>query len=458
VEIRGRSQARSGVTEVPRTVAVWGHYHGRNLGDELVVATLVDAIGKRLPQARIVAISIDPPETERRHGVPAFMLNPGRITGRSVPADGPGGGAGAPSGRHARGLVRRLLRNLPGARRLLPAAEGAIRIAREIPFSFRSYRLLRGVDTLVIAGSGQLLDSWRGPWDHPLTTFRWGALARLARTTVLAPSVGAGPIDGRLSAFLIRSALARAAYVSARDADTERVLRNIGMRRPIPVCPDMGWAFPFPPAHRPPPDPVATPRVGVNIMSHEDPRYWPRGDAGRYQAYIAKMTDFVARLLAESEVAIFSSQTRSDRLAADDLMAHLEQRGLTGDPRLENCLGSVEEIDELVDVVGGCDYVVAARFHTVLLPFALGIPTLGLAYHPKTVELFAQLGQSDRCLDIDAFDPDELYQAFRRLRADDGPALRTAIHERAADRRAAVEAQFDRLFGAGPPRAQRVPA
>jgi hypothetical protein len=78
---------------------------------------------------------------------------------------------------------------------------------------------------------------------------------------------------------------------------------------------------------------------------------------------------------------------------------------------------------------------------------ALGIPTLALAYHPKTVELLGQVGQSESCLDIDSFELGELYSALERLRADDGPVGRAELREQARKQRTDVETQFDDLFG-----------
>ena len=102
---------------------------------------------------------------------------------------------------------------------------------------------------------------------------------------------------------------------------------------------------------------------------------------------------------------------------------------------------------DLVDVVAGCDLVVAARYHSVLVPLLLDVPALGLAYNPKTTELLAAVGMAERCLDIDAFEVDELHEAFRRLSAPEEAATRELRRARVAAHRAAVEEQFDRLFG-----------
>ena len=58
------------------TIAVWGHYHGGNLGDDLVVATIVSAIRRRVDDARVVGISLAPADARIRHGIEAYPINP----------------------------------------------------------------------------------------------------------------------------------------------------------------------------------------------------------------------------------------------------------------------------------------------------------------------------------------------------------------------------------------------
>ena len=423
-----------------RTIAVWGHYHGGNLGDETVVATMILAIRSRQPDARIIAISLAPEDTERRHGVAAFPISPSASTG--------GYAAGSPRPSPGIRAVPGLgaLRRVPGLRALVRGARIAPTVVREVRFSFRAYRLLRGIDTLVVAGSGQLTDTW-GPWHHPFAAWRWGRLARIARTELILPSVGAGPIRKRTSAAFIRSVLASAAYISLREAGAERVLREIGVTRQLPFCPDMGWAarLPDPPA---PPEPGRRIRVGMNVMAHQDPRYLPPADIRRYHAYVANVAALVARLLEQKcDVVLFSSQTRADTLVADDVSASLAQQGLDGHPRLSSQFGGIEETDDLLEALATFDYVVASRFHTVLFALALGIPTLVLAHHGKTTDLLAQLGQSSESFDIDAFEPKELHDALTLLRASDTPACREERRNSAMQQREAVEAQFDALFG-----------
>lgn len=424
-----------------RRIAVLGHFHGRNLGDDLVVRTILAAVRRRVPEAELLAVSLSPADTRRRHGVEAFPINPAPASGGT-----PGPAQGTSERRAA---VVAALRRVPLLRRVRLAVASAAKVAREVPFLFRARRLLRDVDTVVVAGSGQLLDQWHGAWGHPYAIFRWAVLARLGRTRLLVPSIGAGPIDGALGAFMIRRSVAAASYISVRDAYSGDLLHSIGVVRDLPVRPDMGYGLPLGELDPAPPDDGADVTVGVNAMAHEDPRYWPRGDVRRFDAYLAKMAGVVARLLEDGHrVVLFSSQTSTDALVASDLVAALAERGLAGHPALRNAFPEIDDVDGLVEVIRGCDYVLGARYHSLLLPLAAGIPTLGLAYHPKTQALFERAGRPDWCLDIDAFTVDELVDAFARLREADGAEVRRSLVESGAAACAAVESQFDELLGA----------
>jgi polysaccharide pyruvyl transferase WcaK-like protein len=90
------------------------------------------------------------------------------------------------------------------------------------------------------------------------------------------------------------------------------------------------------------------------------------------------------------------------------------------------------------------DYVLATRFHGVLLPLAMGIPTLAVSYNPKTPELMRQMGQGGYVLDFYETSGDRLLQLFRRLEAE-ADRVREQLIERAAGQRRALARQCERL-------------
>lgn len=427
--------------------AIWGHYHGGNLGDELVVATLADAIRARQPEARIVAVSQAPADTRLRHGLETFPLTPSALPGSaSRPTDTP-----RPRWQsRLRAAARRLalLRQLWRFNRSLSAARD------DVAFSFRALRFLRSVDILVVAGSGQLIDKFYGPFGHPYALFRWCSLARLTRTSVLLPSVGAGPLTHPLSRFFVRRALARAAYVSVRDVASAGVLHAVGVRRPLPVVPDMAWASTA--AWRAAATVGERPRVGsrvvgLNVMAHEDPRYWSHGDLDRYSRYLRTMAAFARWLLDNGyTVRIFSSQNRADEAPARELLELLRNQGHSTSGKVEWSIDPSAGAEDLIATIVKCDLVVAARYHSILLPLLLGIPTIGLAYNHKTTELMHGIGLPQWCFDIDAVNTVDLCTAVESLWSY-WPSYRRQVHDIAERNRLAVERQFDVLFGASGP-------
>src|SRR5262249_36558879 len=139
-------------------------------------------------------------------------------------------------------------------------------------------------------------------------------------------SVGAGPIDAALSKFFIRSALGSSAWTSVRDAYSQQIVRSIGVDRSISICPDLGFGLPdaFRPTAAAAGERGDGPVVGLNVMAHRDPRYWPRGDWALYEAYVRKMASFTQWLGENGYTArFFSSQTRSDPAVVEDVRSLL---------------------------------------------------------------------------------------------------------------------------------------
>jgi polysaccharide pyruvyl transferase WcaK-like protein len=426
------------------TVAVWGHYHGRNLGDDLVASIVIEAARRRLPGAEIIAISLAPADTRERHGIAAYPLDPG------LPADDDPAAAPREENAPTPGRLKQAVKRLPFFAPLrtaeLAVEDAGIGIAQELPFLVRSYGLLRRVDLVVVAGSGVLADNW-GAWRHPYASFRWALLARLARVPMVFASVGAGPIETPAGRFFIKRAVGWSSRVSVRDADSLRALGAAGIGARFAVVPDMAFALP----DRLKSGAVgragtgAAKVVGLNVMAHQDPRYFPSADRARYDSYLQKMAALSEWLLVEGyAVRLFSSQTTADLLVAADLRRLLDERGRCDLGGLEDLSDRIRTVPDLLSTIGGCDVVVAARFHAVLLALELEVPVLGLAYHAKTSELLAAAGRPTWFLDIDHASEAELETAFRAV---SGPVNGSGeSRSRLDEHRAAVERQFDAIF------------
>src|ERR1700730_2442931 len=58
----------------PPRIGIAGYYGCGNLGDDTVVAILINTIKEYYPNADLVGFSLSPADTERRHGIKAFHL------------------------------------------------------------------------------------------------------------------------------------------------------------------------------------------------------------------------------------------------------------------------------------------------------------------------------------------------------------------------------------------------
>src|SRR5262249_32621426 len=58
----------------PRTIALLEHCGTGNLGDDATGATALQQIKNRWPTAFVIGLSLDPVDSERRHGIPCFAI------------------------------------------------------------------------------------------------------------------------------------------------------------------------------------------------------------------------------------------------------------------------------------------------------------------------------------------------------------------------------------------------
>ena len=151
-----------------RRIAIAGWFGSDNLGDELILHSLVQALRDR--DTEPVAISIDSARTSRDHGIES-------VTHRD------------------------------------PSQSVALR------------RALRDCEGLAIAGG--LIQSETSPWNIPFHTSRLRAAAR--RCPMAAVGMGVGHVDGRLGRGLARSSLRRVRHIVVRDTDSAQRLRSWGL-------------------------------------------------------------------------------------------------------------------------------------------------------------------------------------------------------------------------------------
>jgi polysaccharide pyruvyl transferase WcaK-like protein len=440
--------------ETSRKIGVFSHGGTKNLGDEALLAAVIQNVRLRVPGAEVIGFTINPNDTRARHGIPCFPI---RRTGKVAPTYSATSASTSLSSainsedstRNPGALekIKSAIKAIPGLRSLIlglrSLGQGFLTVIHEPKFLLDSYNRLKGVDLLLVAGSQQLNDGYGGAWGFPFTLYKWTLLSKLTGTKVAILSVGAGPITSPLSKFFFKRVLNMVSYRSYRDAISSRLMESLRIKGSHPVFPDLVYSFQLP---APKPASISSERVvvGTNPVPFFDGRYWPTPDPARYKEYVDKFATF-AEWLDKSGHAVlfFPTQARADVLTIDDI-----RQAMNGSGHSPNLLAGqhIETIEDLISEISRADLIVANRYHGILISLMMNKPVLGVAYHEKSRALLAQVGQGDYVLNIADFKSEDLIALFARLEAN-APAIKKQIAEHMAPLRQALAQQYDTVFG-----------
>lgn len=403
-------------------IGVFGHYGHLNLGDEAIIAALLQSIRRRRPDAEICAFSDNPEDTQYRHQVVAFPIK------RKTFVPGVSDNVAAPARTHSgndQAVWRRFkgwLREVPVLGRLLLESRALVSLPgiawEELKFLPKAFRSLRGIDLLIVAGSNQFLDNWGGTWGYPYTLLKWSILAKLAGAKLAFVSVGAGPIDRAPSKMMIRTALFLSDYTSYRDEASRRLIETLGFRRGGAVYPDLAYSLSLEDGLGNATTQMATgrrPTVGINAMARYDGRYLCYSDELTYQRYVANLATFSARLIREGyPFFFFNTQVRDDDEAFHDVWRRLRAEFGESAPR-EQLFRRSHSVSELMATLASADLVVATRFHGTVLALLAERPVLALCYYRKAQDLMGEMGQAEYAVKLEDFDVEDGWRRFKTL-------------------------------------------
>ncbi len=164
-----------------------GWYGNGNLGDEAILASMLQAFRNRMPDLDITVFSDDPADTRSRYCVDAFRHPP-------FPLD-------------------------------LQSLSTLIASHKE---TRQAIATLRHADLFVLGGGG-LLHDYRGalyPWLLEVV------LAKALGTQVALYALGVGPIRRKSGILLTQAVLSRTDLITVRDQDSKKLLQRIGIRSP----------------------------------------------------------------------------------------------------------------------------------------------------------------------------------------------------------------------------------
>jgi len=399
-------------------IALLGPFGFGNLGDAAIQQAMIYNARKVSNQLEIYGVSLNPDDTEKRHGIRCFPIS----RKPSERLDGSDQSIATPT-----------------HRKFLKARHLIFRLFLEIVIIIRSMKNISGFHHLIISGGGQLDDYFGGPLSHPYTLLKWTLCALLGGAKVHFVSVGAGPINSKLSFLLIKTALALATSRSFRDQDSKRFIAKLGFNRGDPVFPDLAHSIDAP---------FQTPSsedglvIGVGPMTYFKPGCWPEYDEKVYQTYMEKLTEFIQWLHGQNaSIRLFPGEVGADRPAIDQLKSRFHKN----DRDRFIIDNQIETVDELLAELASTTFVIASRFHGVLLSHVTRKPVIALSYHRKVSNLMKDMGHEEYCLDINTFSADELIEKFKKMQKNKDQ-LQHQIELKEMSYQAALTRQYKDLF------------
>lgn len=314
-------------------IGISGSYGGYNLGDEAILRGIVAQLRASLPEAELTVFSRDPEDTLAHHDVD-----------RAVP-------------------VRELSRE-----------ESRAEVAR--------------LDLFVLGGGGLLYDS------EIETYLREVALAEEADVPVAIYAVSAGPLEDAAHRKLAAEHLDRAALVTVRDRQAQRLLEEVGVERPIEVTADP--ALLLEPEELPEgaleseglaeegDEPGAgRPLVGCSVR--EPGPAAPDIEVEHYHALLANAADFLIDRYDAQVVFVPMERRRMDVQQSHAVLARMELARRAGILKGDYTPG------QLLTLFGRFRFALGMRLHFLIFAALQGVPLVALPYASKVRGLIEDL-------------------------------------------------------------------
>jgi polysaccharide pyruvyl transferase WcaK-like protein len=308
----------------------------------------------------------------------------------------------------------RSLRGYTGPYRTFLIWASRFRLLRLIK-TLRAFRELRGVEALIMPGTGILDDFGLDPGGVPLDLLIWCSLARIRRARVMFISVGAGPITNPRSLWLMRTAARMASHRSFRDEASREFMRahrlDVSKDR---VVPDIVFSLDprdyAAPAHTRDADGLT---VAIGVMDYHG---WNAGKVHGKQAHekhVADTADIVSGLLARGHRVKFIEGEPGDHFVVEEVLERVHKV----DPiSLQRCdMPSLAGFCDLFRELQACDVVIGTRFHNIVCSLMLGKPVISVGYAKKNSDLLKEFGLGHYVHHIETLSVPQLMEQFDEL-------------------------------------------
>jgi polysaccharide pyruvyl transferase WcaK-like protein len=363
-------------------IIVYGNFTTTNYGNECTLQAALHNLRDYYPDANITAVCTGPELVTRNHHINAIP-----ITAPLFPAWNP-----------THSLTRRL-------------RQFTIGLASEPIRWVKAFNHLKRNNLFIVPGTGPFNDAhgFLGWGQYQL--LKWSVLAKLRGSKILFISVGAGPIYTRRGRILNKTIIGLADFRSYRDITSKDTITNITPRaQNDQVNPDLVFSLPITPF----PDHNNRQVVGLGLMTPAGKYSDPNPDRATHEAYLNSFVILSHHLLSHGYDIRLLIGAGEDRNVTKEFKSLLNQSLSPFDQR-RIIDESVSTVEDLLHQISSTDYVIATRFHNLLLAIILNKPVISISFHHKCESLMREMGLLNYCIAINKLQPHNLLDKFTEL-------------------------------------------
>lgn len=267
--------------------------------------------------------------------------------------------------------------------------------------SVKNFDIINLIKTIVgsdilFSGGGSLLQdvtSFKSLFYYSMVIF----LALCFHKKVVIFAQGIGPLNKSLSKFIVKNLLKHASYISVRDENSLELLKSWNINAEL--VNDPVFSLPVPSRS-------LSGKVGIQLRDFSTMNYF----------LLKKLAKYIVKEFSDKKIEIFVFQKSLDEAVCTTFKKILKSLK----PDLETEIISNLNRKDMIDRISDLEYMIAMRFHALIIAIKAGVKSMGINYDIK-VEKLAQEA-SIPLISMDASDDYE--KAFSRLKALNSAELR----------------------------------
>lgn len=236
--------------------------------------------------------------------------------------------------------------------------------------SVKNFDIINLIKTIVgsdilFSGGGSLLQdvtSFKSLFYYSMVIF----LALCFHKKVVIFAQGIGPLNKSLSKFIVKNLLKHASYISVRDENSLELLKSWNINAEL--VNDPVFSLPVPSRS-------LSGKVGIQLRDFSTMNYF----------LLKKLAKYIVKEFSDKKIEIFVFQKSLDEAVCTTFKKILKSLKPDSETEIISNLNRKDMIDRISDL----EYMIAMRFHALIIALKAGVKSMGINYDIK-VEKLAQ--------------------------------------------------------------------